>query len=141
MSNLSVACKSCGTPNTIEAKRVLERAPCPRCRQPVVISAPVEVDPATAKGVVKASPLPVMMVLYSPWNNQSTMALPVLDDVAKRHAGKLVIVRVNTHMHPQFLTDSGGSARDLPVIVVYRAGSEKRRATGIHSAQQIEGLI
>jgi thioredoxin 2 len=139
MSSIVISCSACRTDNPTPVQDLLSRPRCSRCQQALNTNAPIEVARDTLEGVLRNSPIPVMLVCYSPWNAPSTMLAPVLAEVAKRHAGRLVVVRINTDMHPDVMKRYG--ATSLPALYVFRGGTERKRLIGAHSAVEIEQLL
>ena len=139
MSSIDLCCPSCRTDNPIPAQQLLSRPRCQRCQQALSISAPVETTREAVDGVIRSSPIPVLLVFYSQWNAPSTMATPVLQQVAQRHAGKLLVLRINTDMNPDVMKRY--AATTLPTLILFRGGSERKRVQGAHSVVEIEQMI
>jgi thioredoxin 2 len=139
MSSIVIACASCRTDNSVPAQQLLTRPRCTRCQQALSLAAPVELTRDTVEGVLQKAPIPVLLVLYSQWNAASSMAAPVLAEVAQRHGGRVLVARVNTDMHPDVMKRY--AATTLPALLVFRSGSERKRLLGAHSAAELEKLI
>ena len=89
--------------------------------------------------MIKSSPIPVLLVFYSQWNAPSTMVAPVLAEVALRHAGRLLVGRINTDMNPDVMKRYNAAA--LPALIMFRGGNERKRLHGAHSVVEIEQLL
>jgi thioredoxin 2 len=71
------------------------------------------------------------------------VAGPLLDQLGKDNAGKLLVLKVNTDEHPQPSASLG--IRSIPTFVGFVNGSEVGRQTGLPPAAAmkswVEGLI
>jgi thioredoxin 2 len=56
------------------------------------------------------------------------MVSPVLEDLAKRHAGGLKVVKVDVDANPALASKAG--AQSIPLLVVMRDGHERDRIIG-----------
>jgi len=63
---------------------------------------PIHVTDAEFEKTVLQSSLPVIVDFWAPWCSPCRAVAPVLDKLAKEHAGKLVIAKVNTDENSQW---------------------------------------
>ena len=139
MSSIVITCPSCRSDNATPVQQLLTRPRCQRCQGALSANTPSELTRETVDGVVKSSPIPVLLVLYSQWSAPSTMVAPVLSELALRHAGRLLVARINTDMNPDVMKRYNATA--LPTLIMYRGGSERKRLHGVHSVVEIEQLL
>lgn len=139
MSVITVACSACRADNPVQVADLTSRPRCQRCRQALAFSAPFEITRETADGVIRSSPLPLLLVLYSQWQPQSAMATPVLQQLAQKHSGRLLVVRLNADIYPDLAKRY--SASTLPTLVLLRGGSERGRLVGAPSISDAERLL
>lgn len=139
MSSIVLPCPSCRIDNPIPAQQLLSRPRCQRCQQALTVNTPIETTREAVDGVIRSAPLPVLLVFYSQWSAPSAMAAPVLLQVAQRHAGRLLLLRINTDMNPDVMKRYGVTA--MPALILFRGGSERKRLQGAHSAVEIEQLL
>ena len=139
MSSIVIPCSGCRTDNPTPALQLLSRPRCLRCQQALTATAPLEVTREALDGVLRDSPIPVLLLFYSQWNAPSSMVAPVLAEVAKRHAGRLLVLRINTDMNPDVMKRH--NATPLPALLVFRGGSERKRLHGAHSSVELEKLL
>lgn len=139
MSSVVLSCRNCRTETATPVQQLLTRPRCKSCQQALSATAPVEIGREAIDGVLKNSPLPVLLVFYSQWNAASTMAAPVIQEVALRHTGRLLVLRINTDMNPDVMKRY--NATSLPALLVFRGGSERKRLNGAHSVVEIEQLL
>ena len=117
-------CPSCGTRNRVRPDaRAIPR--CARCSAPL----PWLVDADTAAFEAEANAaVPVLLDLWAPWCGPCRMVAPVLEEVAREHAGRLKVVKVNVDEEPQL--SARFNARSIPTLVVLRDGREVDRIVG-----------
>ena len=68
---------------------------------------PIHVTDAAFEKVVLQSTIPVVVDFWAPWCGPCRMVAPILDKIAKEQAGKLLIAKVNTDEHSQWVMKYG----------------------------------
>jgi len=93
-----------------------------------MINEPIHVtDDAFEKTVLK-SELPVIVDFWAPWCGPCKMIAPTLEKLAKEHAGKLLVAKVNTDENPQWATQYG--VQGIPTMLFVANGKIVHRQTG-----------
>ncbi len=132
-----IECPSCGTKNRVPADRVKETAHCGRCKADIVVDHPVHVLSAEDfDETVRASPVPVLVDFWAPWCGPCRMVAPELDKLAKKRAGEVLVLKVNTD-------DVGALAgrfgiQGIPTFIRFDGGSETSRASGAMKMDRLE---
>jgi thioredoxin 2 len=119
-----IACAGCGARNRVRpTKQGTPR--CPKCKRPLpwVVSA----DAASFADETTAS-VPVVVDYWAAWCGPCRMITPVLEDLAKRHAGHLKVVKVDVDANPTLAAQAG--AQSIPLLVVLHDGQERDRIVG-----------
>ncbi len=119
-----IACPNCGARNRVgPIKHGVPR--CPKCKSPLpwVVNA----DAATFHEETAAS-VPVVVDYWAAWCGPCRMISPVLEDLAKRHAGHIKIVKVDVDANAGLAAQAG--AQSIPLLVVMRDGQERDRILG-----------
>ena len=87
----------------------------------------VDADAGTFAAETTAS-VPVVVDFWAAWCGPCRMISPVLEDLAKRHAGHLKVVKVDVDANPGLASKFG--AQSIPLLVVIRDGQEVDRVVG-----------
>jgi thioredoxin 2 len=138
---IRVTCPSCGQKNRVAFDKVGHSAKCGQCKQPLdVTTVPLEV--ATTEDfdyVVTHASVPVVVDYWAPWCGPCRMVAPELEKVARRSAGRFLVLKVNTDA----LADLGEryGIRSIPMLAVFSNGREVTRSVGARPAADIEALI
>lgn len=129
-----IGCPTCNARNRIGP--IAQGIPrCPRCKStlPWVVEADTDTfkdetsGPDTFKDETTAS-VPVLVDFWAAWCGPCRMISPVLEDLAKRHAGHLKVVKADVDANPGLAARFG--AQSIPLLVVIRDGKEVDRVVG-----------
>ena len=119
-----IACPSCNARNRVGA--IAQGIPrCPRCKSelPWVVDADTETF-----GAETTASVPVVVDLWAAWCGPCRMISPVLEHLARHHAGHLKVVKVDVDDNPDLARQFG--AQSIPLLVVIRDGQEVDRIVG-----------
>jgi thioredoxin 2 len=129
-----VDCPACASHNRVPATRLDKGARCGRCKtalSPIAVQSVADFDE-----LVRESPLPVVVDFWAEWCAPCRMVGPELEKVARAHAGKVVIAKVDTEALPELA--SRFAIRGIPHMMLFRGGEAVRTLTGAMPAAQIE---
>jgi thioredoxin 1 len=93
-----------------------------------MLSEPVHVTDATFEKIVLQSEIPVIVDFWAPWCGPCKSVAPVLDKLAKEHAGKLLVAKVNTDENPEWATKYG--VQGIPTMLFVAKGKIAHRQVG-----------
>jgi thioredoxin 2 len=120
-----VVCSNCGKKNRVPAASSgLPR--CGNCHSPLPWIA--EADDNTYASVVEGTSVPVLVDLWAPWCGPCRMVSPALEALARSHAGRVKLVKVNVDASPQTARRFG--VQGIPTLLVLHHGEVVSRQTG-----------
>jgi thioredoxin 1 len=66
------------------------------------------------------------------------MMAPTLDEFASRHAGSVLVLKVDTEVNPKVAGRFG--IRGIPTLIVFENGNERGRHVGVADLKTLETL-
>lgn len=100
---------------------------------------PREINDEEFESTVVDSEIPVLVDFWAPWCGPCRMVAPVLDDLAREYAGKIVIAKVNTDQNQLSAVRLG--VQGIPTMVLFKDGSEVDRVVGALSKAPLRQWI
>ena len=82
---------------------------------------------------------PVLVDFWADWCVPCKAVAPILEELASKYDGKLIIGKVNVDKYPRVAAGLG--VRSIPTTVVFSGGEEKERLVGAYSKVQIMKTI
>jgi thioredoxin 2 len=137
--HVNIVCQHCTTTNRVLRERLGAGAKCGKCRQPLVATAPFDLTGMNFDRHVSANELPLVVDFWAPWCGPCRMVAPELAKVASTHAGKYLILKVNTDAIPEL--GERFKIRSIPTMAVFSGGQEVGRTAGARPAADIEAFI
>jgi len=124
-----VICLHCGAINNFPLDAPGKTVVCGRCRNPLPVpGAVLELQEQVAATLIQRSGLPVLVDFFSPTCGPCLMMHPLVERLAKRRAGELMVIKVNTDNSPGLAARFGIKA--VPTFVVISKGTERGRISG-----------
>ncbi len=89
---------------------------------------PLHVRDDNFEQVVMQSSIPVLVDFWAPWCGPCRMVAPVVEELAKDYAGRVLFVKVNTDENQ----DWAGRlhVRNIPSLIFFKNGTEVDRVVG-----------
>ncbi|MCL4462003.1 MAG: thioredoxin [Nitrospirae bacterium] len=136
----TVACSTCHAINRLVPGRSLEEARCGKCGNPLAQeSGPVIVTDDTFEHRVVKSSLPVLVDLWAPWCGPCRSIAPVLEDLARKYHGRLLVAKLNVDENPY--TARQMEAMSIPLLLFMKDGRVLQRLVGAYPATEIEKAV
>jgi thioredoxin 2 len=126
---IKVSCPECGATNNYPQDAIGKKVVCGRCRNPLPSPGEVlELPPEKTDNLLYRSSLPVLADFYSPTCGPCLAMHPIVERLAKRRAGELMVVRLNVDRLPQVGARFG--IQGVPTFIVFNKGAERGRVSG-----------
>jgi len=131
---IKVSCLECGAtnnyPTTAQGKQVV----CGRCKSPLPVPGTVlEPKPDRVYNLINTAALPVLIDFSSETCGPCRMMAPVMERLAMRRAGELMVVKIDIGRHPELAAGFGVQA--VPTFIVVRRQTERGRTSGAMSEE------
>ena len=95
-------------------------------------------DSSFEKDVLQ-SQLPVLVDYWAEWCGPCKMIAPILDDIAKEYAGKIVVAKVNVDENQAVPAQFG--IRGIPTLMIFKNGNVEATKVGALSKSQLTAFI
>jgi thioredoxin 2 len=129
---MKVSCLHCGSTNNYPIDTAGKKVICGRCKSQLPYPGTVvEPTPAQAYTLIQKASLPVLIDFFSPTCVPCRMMHAIVDELAERRAGELMVVRVNTDNHAELGAALG--VKGVPTYIILYKGYEKGRTSGAMS--------
>ena len=126
---VKVSCLECGATNNYPLDAGGKAVRCGRCKAPLPIPGRV-LEPTAEQTamLIQSAGLPVLIDFYSPTCMPCHRMHPILESLAKRRPGELMVVKVNTDENAELA--EAFRIQAVPTFVVIRRGTEVGRVSG-----------
>jgi thioredoxin 2 len=126
---VKVSCLQCGATNNFPMDSAGKTVVCGRCRNPLPRPGSVlDLPGPAAESLIQKAGLPVLVDFYSPTCGPCLIMHPLVERLAERRAGQLMVVKVNTDNNPGLAASFG--IRAVPTFVILSRGTERGRVSG-----------
>ncbi|MEP6474734.1 MAG: thioredoxin [Gemmatimonadota bacterium] len=134
-----LACPSCGTVNRVNLARLADGPRCGGCRKPLDLARPLKATAADFDQSIRGSTVPVLVDFYADWCGPCRMVAPMMEDLARRMAGDILVLKVDTDAWPAVNQRFG--IRGIPTLIAFRNGAESGRIVGVPQPQALAALV
>jgi thioredoxin 2 len=139
MSNVTVSCSSCGTLNRVDLARLSDGPRCAGCAKPLHLDRPQPISGDALDQIIADAEVPLVIDFYADWCAPCRMMAPLLDELARDHAGEVLVGKVDTDRHPSVAMDF--KVRGIPTLIVFSGGREVTRHVGVVPRTVLEELL
>jgi thioredoxin 2 len=133
-----VRCAVCSTPNRIDLARLSQGPKCAKCHRPILLDRPLKATEADFDQSLQGTTVPVLVDFYADWCGPCHMMAPTLDEFATRHAGAVLVLKLDTEVNPKVA--SRFAIRGIPTLILFQDGKERGRHVGVADLQRLEAL-
>ncbi len=135
----TVACPFCQTLNRVDLTRLEQHPKCGNCGKPILLDRPLAVADANFDQVTTDTTVPVVVDFYADWCGPCKVMAPLLDDVAHRRAGELLVLKLDTDRNP--VTQQRFGVRGIPTLIAFRDGKEVARRVGAVPPAELDAFL
>lgn len=133
--NQIIRCQKCGTKNRVAIENI-SSAVCGKCKESLTFSeTPIIITDANFSEMVERSKLPVLLDLWATWCPPCRMLAPIVDEVAKETAGKIIVGKLDVDQNQQ--TAGRFRVQSIPTLLILKEGREVDRIVGLQSKEAI----
>jgi putative thioredoxin len=83
--------------------------------------------------------VPVLVDFWAPWCPPCRMVAPHLEELGRRHAGRLIVAKVDTDRHSR--TASSLRVRSIPTLAIWKGGKLVKAQAGALVGPQLESYV
>lgn len=134
-----LACPNCGTVNRVNLDRMGEGPRCGGCKQPLALNRPFKATAQDFDKSLRGTAVPVLVDFWADWCGPCHMVAPMVDDLAQRLAGRVLVLKVDTDAWPEVNQRFG--IRGIPTLIAFRNGVETGRIVGVPQAKALADLV
>ena len=100
---------------------------------------PIHVTDANFENAVLKSSLPVVVDFWAPWCGPCRMVLPMMEEIAKEYADKIIVAKVNTDEQTERAMDY--RVTTIPTLLFVKNGEVMQRHSGTLSGEKLREMV
>ena len=138
MNSMIARCDSCSTQNRIPEKKQHLAPRCGKCGHLLDMrkhAVPVQLGDEDLQGFLEGCRLPVMVDFYSPGCGPCRTLAPVIDTLARRFAGEVVVAKLDTSRHGRSASLYG--IRGVPTLLFFKESKIVDQIVGAPAESQL----
>jgi thioredoxin len=94
----------------------------------MLLDRPVKVAQEDFDRTVLGTSVPVLVDFYADWCAPCKMVAPLLDEIANREVGRMLVVKIDTDRAPDVAEKY--EIRSIPTLIMFQNGDEVERSLG-----------
>jgi thioredoxin 1 len=100
---------------------------------------PIHISDESFEKDVMQSALPVIVDFWAPWCGPCKMIAPALEKLAKEQDGKLIVAKINTDDHSEWMQKFG--IQGIPTLLFVSGGKVVHRQVGALPEQMLREVV
>jgi thioredoxin 2 len=137
--HLTLRCQFCDTWNRIDAARASDRPKCGKCGKPMLLDRPFPLNDETFARTIEGAEVPVLVDFYADWCGPCKAMAPSVDELAATYQGRALVAKLDTERAQQ--VSQSFNIRSIPTTIVFKAGKEVSRQTGLVPKPMLAKLL
>ena len=134
-----VRCAICGVLNRVDLTCLAQGPRCAECGRPLLLDRPIKTTDDDFEQTISSASVPVVVDFYADWCGPCRVMAPALDEFARRHAGQVLVLKLDTDANPR--TGQRFGIRGIPTIIAFHGGQEVGRHVGVADLTTLEQLV
>jgi thioredoxin 2 len=133
-------CSSCGAFNRVNLLVPGREPVCGKCKTLLDVTGhPSEIAPSAFESAIAAAPAPVLVDFWAPWCGPCHAMAPVLEQLGRESAGRLIVAKLNTDEAPAVAQKM--RIQGIPTLILFRGGREVDRLVGARPLTELRRFI
>lgn len=100
---------------------------------------PIHISDESFENIVMQSAVPVIVDFWAPWCGPCKMIAPTLDKLAKELEGKLLVAKINTDEHAEWMQKFG--IQGIPTLLFVSGGKVVHRQVGALPERMLRDVV
>ena len=100
---------------------------------------PIHITDESFEKVVMQSSIPVIVDFWAPWCGPCKMIAPTLEKLAKEQEGKLIVTKINTDDHSEWMQKFG--IQGIPTLLFVSGGKVVHRQVGALPEKMLREVV
>ena len=136
MSVLQINCPHCFATNRLPAERLIDKPQCGKCKRPLFVGKPMELNPGNVAVTLDRNDIPVLVDCWAPWCGPCKSFAPVFEQAAQLLEPRLRLAKLNTEAVPSL--GQRWNIRSIPTLILFKQGKEVQRIAGALPLPQLQ---
>ncbi len=128
MSSIQLNCPHCFATNRLPSERLQDRPNCGKCRQPIFVGKPMDLNSNNLANTLERNDIPVLVDCWAAWCGPCQSFAPVFEQAAMRMEPLIRFAKLDTEAE-QNIAQSWG-IRSIPTLILFNQGKEVKRVAG-----------